>query len=62
MEEGSSEQSPPQGATAPPQIVSVMKVTQHDDKDKTMKSEVLDILHLDTRGKKDLLHEDDIHK
>ncbi len=62
MEEGSSEQSPLQGATAPPQIVSVMKVTQHDDKDKTMKSEVLDILHLDTRGKKDLLHEDDIHK
>ncbi len=37
MEEGSSEQTPPQGDTAPPQTVSVTKVTQHDDKDTKMK-------------------------
>ncbi len=39
-----------------------MKVTQHDAKDMTMKSQVLDILYLPTRGKKDLLHVDNVHK
>ncbi len=39
-----------------------MKVTQHVDKDTALKSDVLDILHFDTIGKKDLLQADDVHK
>ncbi len=62
MEEGPGEQLPPQAPTASSQIVSVMKVTQHGDKYTAKKSGLLDILNLDTRGEKDLLQADDVHK
>ncbi len=62
MEEGEIEQSPLQCATAPPMIVSTVKVTVHDDSESRMSYTVIDSLQLEMRCKRDLLEKEDMHK
>ncbi len=50
------------GAEASPKTLSVLGVPAQDDHDRSMLPEVLDDLQLDTRGAKDLLHMEDMHK
>ncbi len=51
-----------QGAETVPKMLSVSVVAALDDHDRSMLPEVLDNLQLDTRGVKDLLHKEDMHK
>ncbi len=63
MEEGEIEKLSPQGATAPaPKKVSNVKLTFHDDADSGMSAKVIYSLHLDLRGKSNLLKKEDMYK
>ncbi len=62
LEEGEIEKALPQCAAAPPMIVFIMKVNVQDDTDTRIQSDVIDILLLDMRIERDLLHKEDMHK